>query len=117
MLRPWFPIGVELINCSADSNALKSSMLSDFFIATPAEVQEVDIARGPSTSTQCLRAKRTDPVKLVQLQCCIEGVPFEERLPLIDQMFVRNAGDDGPWICRLPDVLQRRLASASPSVT
>ncbi len=85
-------------------------MITDFFTATQAEVQSLDIAKGPS---QCLRAKRTDPVKLVQLQCCIDGVPFEQRLPLLDQMLVRDGGEDGPWIYRLPEVLQGRLAAAS----
>jgi hypothetical protein len=88
-------------------------MLTDFFIATPAEVQALDIAHGPSANGQCLRAKRTDPVKIIQLQCCIEGVPFEQRLPLLDEMMVRDGGEEGPWIFRLPDVLQSRLASAS----
>lgn len=87
-------------------------MLTDFFIATPAEVEALDIARGPSANGQCLRAKRTDPVKIVQLQCCIEGVPFEQRLPLLDEMMMRG-GEEGPWIFRVPNTLQSRLASAS----
>ncbi len=60
-----------------------------------------------------VHAKRVDPVKIVQLQCCIEGVPFEERLPLLDTMLVRDAGEDGPWIIRLPELLESSLASFS----
>jgi hypothetical protein len=88
-------------------------MLTDFFIATPAEVQALDIAQTPATSIRCLRAKRTDPVKIVQLHCCIEGGSFEQAMPLLDTMLVRDAGQEGPWIFRLPEVLEGRLASAS----
>jgi hypothetical protein len=90
-------------------------MLTDFFIATTAEVQALDITRGPSAQVQCLRAKRTDPVKIVQLQCCIEGVPFEQRMPLLDTMLVREAAQEGPWVFRLPEALESTLASSSVS--
>src|SRR5262245_44056609 len=89
-------------------------MLTDFFIATAAEVQALDIGQSPAASVRCLRAKGTDPVKIVQLQCCIDGASFEERMPLLDSMIVRQAGDDGPWISQLPEALESRLASASP---
>ena len=88
-------------------------MLTDYFVSTPVEVQALDIAQTPANSVSCLRAKRTDPVKIVQLQCCIDGVPFEQRMSLLDTMLVCQAGQEGPWIFRLPDVLERRLASAS----
>jgi len=35
-------------------------------------------------------------------------------MPLLDTMLVRQAGEEGPWIFRLPDVLESRLATASP---
>jgi hypothetical protein len=88
-------------------------MLTDFFIATPPEVQALDIAQTPATTVRCLRAKCTDPVKIVQLQCCIDGASFEERMPLLNKMLVRQAGEEGPWIFQLPEVLATRLASAS----
>jgi len=88
-------------------------MLTDFFIATPAEVQALDIAQTPARSFRCLRAKRADPVKIVQLQCCIDGGSFEQRMPLLDTMLIRQAGHEGPWVFRLPDVLESRLAAAS----
>lgn len=89
-------------------------MLTDFFTATPAEVQALDIAQSPAATVRCLRAKRTDPVKIVRLQCCIDGASFAERMPLLDTMPVRQAGKEGPWIFRLPEVLEDRLAIASP---
>jgi hypothetical protein len=88
-------------------------MLTDFFIATPAEVQSLDIAQSPATSVRCLRAQRADPVKIVQLQCCIDGAPFAERMSLLDTMLVRQAGEEGPWIFQLPEILESRLATAS----
>ena len=89
-------------------------MITDFFISTPSEVQALDIAQTPAITVRCLRATRADPVKIVQLQCCIDGASFKERMPLLDTMLVRHAGDEGPWIFRLPDVLESRLATASP---
>ena len=89
-------------------------MLSDFFTATADELANVDIATGPSTQAPCLRAKHVDPVKIVQLQCCIEGVEFEERISLLDEIFVRDGGDDGPWIIRLPEHLETALALFNP---
>ena len=88
-------------------------MLTDFFVATPAEVKALDITQTPATSVRCLRAQRTDPVKIVQLQCCIDGASFAERMPLLDTMLMRQAGEEGPWIFKLPEVLESRLATAS----
>jgi hypothetical protein len=88
-------------------------MLTDFFVATLAEAEALDITKSPAVSLRCLRASRTDPVKIVQLQCCIDGASFQERMPLLDAMLVRQAGEEGPWVFRLPEVLETRLASAS----
>jgi hypothetical protein len=90
-------------------------LLTDFFVAAPTEIQSVDIAHSPVGSFPGLHAKRTDPVKLVQLQCCIDGATFEERMPLLDEMLVRDAGQEGPWIFRVPQTLSDALASAGPA--
>jgi hypothetical protein len=87
-------------------------MLADFFIAPAAEVQSLDITQTPATGARCLRTKRIDPVKIVQLQCCFDGVPFAERMPLLNTMLVRQAGEDGPWIFQLPKAVENQLATA-----
>jgi hypothetical protein len=90
-------------------------LLTDFFIAAPTEIQGLDIARSPVGRFPGLHAKSTDPVKLVQLQCCIDGAASEERMPMLDEMLVRDAGEEGPWIFRVPQTLCDALASASPA--
>ena len=90
-------------------------MLTDFFTATPAEVQALDISQSPSKSVRCLRAQLADPIKIVQLQCCIDGASFKTHEPLLDTMLVRQAADDGPWFFRLPEIIESRLATASPA--
>lgn len=80
--------------------------LTDFFVATPAEMQSVDIARTPVGSFPGLPAKRTDPVKLVQLQCCIDDTTFEERLPLLDEMLVRDGGTEAELVPYLSEIAQ-----------
>src|ERR1700690_1691325 len=77
-------------------------MLTDFFVGNAEDVQLMDIAKSPSAEFQCLRAKRVDPVKIVQLQCCIEGASFNERVKLLDEMLVRDADKAvlGFFVCR-----------------
>jgi hypothetical protein len=90
-------------------------MLTDFFTASPAEVQALDIAQSPAATVRCLRAQRADPIKIVQLQCSIDGAPFAVHEPLLDTMLVRQAADEGPWFFRLPEVIESQLAAASPA--
>ena len=90
-------------------------LLTDFFIADPADIQTLDISQSPVGRFPGLEAKRTDPVKIVQLQCCIDGRTFEEHMPLLDEMSVRDDGQEGPWLFRVPQILCDALVSASPA--
>jgi len=87
-------------------------LLTDFFIAAPADVQTLDISQSPVGRFPGLQARRTDPVKIVQLQCCIDGGTFEDHMPLLDEMSVRDGGREGPWLFRVPQILCNVLASA-----
>ena len=89
-------------------------LLTDFFIAAPSDIDVLDISQSPVGRFPGLEAKRTDPVKIVQLQCCIDGRTFEEHLPLLDEMSVRDDGQEGPWLFRVPQILCDALASATP---
>ena len=88
------------------------SLLSEFFFATPADVQAVDICESPAGRFPGLRAARTDVVKLVQLQCLVDGSRFEDHVRSLDSLFVRSQSDDGPWVVRVPDSLAEFLATA-----
>jgi hypothetical protein len=87
-------------------------LLTDFFIADPADIETLDISRSPIGEFAAIEGKRTDPVKIVRLQCCIDGSTFEERMPQLNEMLVREAAEDGPWIYRVPPALCEALASA-----
>jgi hypothetical protein len=89
-------------------------MLTDFFIGTPALVQEMDISQTPASRLRCLRGRRTDPIKLVQLHCSISGMAFAEASTLLDSMLIREASKNGPWIFLLPGMVEGWLMSASP---
>lgn len=88
------------------------AILSEFFFATPAEVQAVDIAQSPAGRFPGLRAARTDVVKIVQLQCLVDGSKFDDHVRSLDALFVRTQSDDGPWVVRVPDSLFEFLATA-----
>jgi hypothetical protein len=89
------------------------ALLSDFFVAAANELDQLDLAKGPATHFRCLRASRTDVVKIVRLQCLVDGTRFEDRLGGLDSLFVRTAGDDGPWIIGVPEPLVSKLATCN----
>lgn len=91
------------------------ALLTDFFVAALADVQTLDLSQSPLDKFPGLAAKRTDPVKIVQLQCCIDGKTFDEHMPLLDEMSVRDNGQGGPWLLRVPQILCDALASANPA--
>ena len=90
-------------------------LLSDFFIATTAEVDAFDINDGPAGSLPTFQAGSVDVVKLTQLQCIIDGSVFGDHLAELGRMRVRSEGDDGPWVFCVPDVITRTLAEADES--
>jgi hypothetical protein len=90
-------------------------LLTDFFISDYTEIHTVDIVCSPITELSGFQAKGIDPVKLLHLLCCIDGVNFTERVPMLDDMCVRNDGPEGPWILQVPQSLCDALVIASPS--
>ncbi len=90
-------------------------LLSDFFIATQAEVDALDIARSPAGSLPTLQARSIEVVKLTQLQCIVDGSQFSDHLKELGSMIVRSADDDGPWVILVPDVVTRTLAQSEAS--
>jgi hypothetical protein len=88
------------------------SLLSDFFIALPDEVQRIDLPRSPAEKFHGVYAKRVDPLKLLLLQSCVEGSSLDEHLDSMETMKVREAEPDGPWIFEVPHSVCEALANA-----
>jgi hypothetical protein len=112
-------IALILLLCPRPDEALLSAtlmgLLTDFFIATPAEIDGLDLSQSPVGKFAGYQAKRIDPVKIEQLQCCIDADKFEEWQSSFEEKPVRDAGEDGPWVLRVPQVLCDALASAGPA--
>ena len=88
------------------------ALLSDFFIATPAEVQSLNIVRSPAKSFPSIQARAVEVVKLVQLQCILDGSVFKDHLKELDGLIIRSASDDGPWVITVPSIVTESLAQA-----
>ncbi len=88
------------------------SILSDFFVATPGDAQEADIVQSPVGRFPCLRAARADVVKIVQLQCIVDGSRFADHVGGLGALLMRANSDDGPWLAKPPDSLFEFLSTA-----
>ena len=84
-------------------------VLTDFFIATEAEVQELDDQSIPIELFPGLDMKGLDHVKLSTLHGILTGREFEVNA-IDDFELVRQRSDDGPWIYRWPPSLTEGLA-------
>ena len=88
-------------------------VLSDFFVAPLDEVLGFDAKRSPESLFPSIRAKGVEIVKLVQLQCIVEGSTFDDHLADLDSLFLRTEAESGPWVLTVPKTLQQSLATAS----
>jgi hypothetical protein len=88
------------------------ALLSDFFIATRAELDSLDIGKSPAGSLPAVQARSVEVVKLIQLQCIMDGSAFSDHLDQLGAMRVRSEGDDGPWVFRVPDIVTTTLAAS-----
>lgn len=87
-------------------------LVSDFFAATPEEVEKLNLRVGPQPPLLAVKARRVDPVKLVGLQSLVEGCSVDALLPGIDGLFVRSHSDDGPWVVSVPLTVVEALKAA-----
>lgn len=88
------------------------ALLSDFFITKLDEIALIDGNRSPSKSFPSVEARSVEVVKLVQLQCILDGSAFEDHLRELNTLIVRSMSDDGPWIVTVPNVVIDALAEA-----
>ncbi len=87
-------------------------LLSDFFVASKSEMDSLDIQQSPAKNLPSVQARRVEVVKVVQLQCIIDGSLFNDHLDDLDNMIVKEASDDGPWVLAVPKIITETLASA-----
>jgi hypothetical protein len=88
------------------------ALLSDFFVATSSELNSLDANQSPAKLLPSIQSRSIEVVKLTQLQCIIDGSTFEEHLKELDNMIVKAASDDGPWIVLVPNAVTKALAEA-----
>jgi hypothetical protein len=91
-------------------------LISDFFVATQTELADMDASASPAALFPSVQAKRVEVVKLVQLQCLLDGSTFDQHLNNLDSFFVKTVSDDGPWVLLVPQVIIERLALAEPEM-
>ena len=86
-------------------------MLTDFFLATPDQLTELDSLPGPTGTLPTVQARRVDLVKLATLQELIEHAePFDELVDALDSSM--KGDEDGPWILPVPHTIVSALAAA-----
>lgn len=87
-------------------------ILSDFFMATPDQLNQLDISRGPATTLPTVQARRIDHVKLAHLQGMMEqSTNFVELVGALDSS--TKGDEDGPWVLPVPQSIVSALAVAN----
>jgi len=87
-------------------------LVSDFFLADEISLASIDLLRRPATDRRSVQAKGVEVVKLVQLQCIVDGSKFEDHLDELRSLLVRSASEDGPWVFSMPKPITKVLTSA-----
>ena len=88
------------------------SVITDFFVATLDEVLQKMPLTGPLSLYPTVEGNRVDGVKVIQLQCILDGSSFDDHLSELDTLIIRG-GDDEPLVVCVPDVIVQALAGAS----
>lgn len=91
------------------------SPLSDLFIATPEEVNDLSSEEIPSQMFEAIDIKGIEMVKLAKLAEIVLEIEFAEALQHLS--FVRNSSEDGPWIINVPNSLRDALASLDDRIS
>ncbi len=91
-------------------------LLTDFFVADPAELSDNVLNDGPPDGRLVLRASAVDPVKLATLEALIRGMDLSDTEAVVDlcPVPVRDGGEDGPWILELKPEFISLLAGLTP---
>ena len=92
-------------------------ILSDLFVATDAEIDDAVVEEGPAERFPAVEAKSVDDVKLTSLNGIATGRSFDLDDGIFDRLYeevplLRDGGEEGPWVFRVPAPLVSALASA-----
>ena len=90
-------------------------MLTDYFIASPAELQTLRIQTTPADRFPAVRAKSADTVKLAALQRILATAGSDPVLAVLKCRVVGEPTSQGPWLFAVPAVLTDVLARLTES--
>lgn len=87
------------------------SVLSDFFLATPQEVQTCSEEDVLNNRFPILLAKNLTPTELASLEQILLGTDFGPLMKNLDHALVRDFGTEGPWIYPVRPALVETLVN------
>lgn len=90
-------------------------ILTDYFIATRAEAQDMDADALPISRFDCAQLKGVDSVVLAQLDVLVRELPFTEAVDASE--LIHMASEEGPWVLSVPHELVERLAKMPDAET
>ena len=90
-------------------------LLSEFFVASPAEITEEVIRQGSAARYPTICATSFTDLAMALLLVVIEGRDLDEAVDRLDAFEIADVGEQGPWLVRLPVELRDALACASAS--
>ncbi len=85
-------------------------MLTDYFIASPTELQTLRMQTSPADRFPAVRAKSADTVKLAALQRILAAVVGDPLLATPKSRVVGEPASEGPWVFAVPAALTDVLA-------
>lgn len=88
--------------------------LSDFFIANPSEVENIDIETSPLQRFSGFESKGVEIVKILTLLSLIDGSDVMENIDNMNSYFVQQS-DEGMWIVAVPEAIVSHLSEATDS--
>lgn len=90
------------------------SVLANIVMADAEEADAIGESSRPAEDWRGVEVKGLDAAKIAMLQSILTGQTFDEALGEYDPIYA--AGEDGPWVIRIPDELVERLAALEDEV-
>ncbi len=92
-------------------------ILTDLFVASDGEIDDALVEEGPAQRFPTIEGKSVDTVKITSLNGIATNRNYDLARGGLEQLLsevteVRDAGEEGPWVFRLPGALVSALATA-----
>jgi hypothetical protein len=92
-------------------------ILTDFFVATDDDIDDALVEEGPADRFPTVEAKTIDDVKITSLNAIATGRSYDVDDGSFDRIYpetplIRDGGEEGPWVFRLPTPLLSALSGA-----